>query len=266
MMFLPRLNVFSDVNEYFKSQKFNKGLGTDLDLPNCTQYAVCRSYECSEVDKPYVMFKNRNAGSYPNAKNFYEDSILPKGKDLKEGAIAVFDGNFGHVAFVEEVIDDTHAIISQSQYDSDKSLRNYKYWETRKVSLVIGEQSMSGIGPLIGYVYIPYKDIRVKRDTTKHQIEITENMVNVRTSPNGNIFSKGLYCPKGIFNVSNEEIVEGYKWFELEKKHWVREGEWLTEYDIADEDYYKNLYWKEVEENKQLRNRLDEIRGLCEYE
>lgn len=265
-MWLPRLSVFADTNPYYKSKTFNKGLGTDLDMPNCTQYCVCRSYESSEADAPYLMFKNRGAGSYPNAKNWYDETLLPKGKDLKEGAIGVCTGEFGHVFQIEEVIDSTHAVISQSQYSSNKSRRDYMYWEKRTVELVIGKSPMSGIGALIGYVYPPIRDIRVKRDSTKHQIEITESMVNVRISPNGNIFCKGLYAPKGIFNVSNEEIVDGYKWFELEKNHWVREGEWLQEYDIADDNYYKDLYWKEVEENKKLKNRLDEIRGLSEYE
>lgn len=265
-MFLPRLNVFADTNPYYKSKTFNKGLGTDLDIPNCTQYCVSRSYEASETDKPYLMFKDRGAGSYPNAKNWYDDSILPKGKDLKEGAIGVCDGNFGHVFFVEEVIDSTHAVISQSQYSSNKTRRDYMYWEKRTVELVIGKSPMGGIGALIGYVYPPIKDIRVKRDSTKHQIEIIESMVNVRVSPNGNIFCKGLYAPKGIFNVSNEEIVEGYKWFELEPNHWVREGEWLKEYDIADDDYYKNLYWQQVEENKLLKKRLEDIKGIVNYE
>ena len=125
---------------------------------------------------------------------------------------------------------------------------------------------MSGIGALIGFIYPPYTDIRVKRDTSKHQIEITESMVNVRTSPNGDVFCKGLYAPKGIYNVSNAQIVDGYKWFELEPNHFVRDGEWLTEYEIANEDYYKNLYWKEVEENKKLKNQLDQIARLSVYE
>lgn len=264
-MWMPRLNVFSDNNPYYKSKDFNKGLGTDLDMPNCTQYAVCRSYEGSEADKPYIMFKNRSAGSYPNAKNFFDEWILPKGYDLREGAIGVCDGNFGHVFYIEQKIDDTHAIISQSQYDSNKSLRNYKYWEKREVELVIGKSPMSGIGPLIGYCYPPVKDIRTERDSSKHQIEITESMVNVRIAPNGDVFCKGLYCPKGIFNVLDVQIVEGYKWFELEENHFVREGEWLREYDISDDDYYKDLYWKEVEENKLLKSKLDKIGEIANY-
>ena len=265
-MWMPRLNVFADDNKYYKTKTFNKGLGTDLDLPNCTAYAVTRSYSASQVDSPYVMFKNRSAGSYPNAKNFFDETILPKGYDLKEGCIAVFDGNFGHVAFVEEVIDSTHAVISQSQYSSDKSRRDYMYWEKRTVKLVVGQTSMSGIGALIGFVYIPYTDIRVKRDNAKHQIEITESMVNVRKTPNGDVFCKGLYCPKGIFNVEDTQIADGYKWFELEENHWVREGEWLKEYEITNEDYYKNLYWAEVEKNKALTRKLKEIHSLSEVE
>ena len=263
---MPRLNVFVDDNKYYKTKTFNKALGTINDIPNCTQYCVSRTYESGECETPFVMFKGRGAGGYPTAKDFFADSILPKGYDLKEGCIAVFDGNYGHVAFVEEVIDDTHAVISQSQYDSNKSLRNYKYWEKRTVKLVVGQTSMSGIGALIGYIYIPYKDIRVKRDSTQHQIEITESMVNVRKTPNGDVFCKGLYAPKGIFNVVNTEIVDGYKWFELEHEHWVREGEWLREYDVSNEDYYKDLYWAEVEQNKELIKKLKEIHSLSEVE
>ena len=263
-MWMPRLAVFSDSNPYYKSSTFNHGIGTTNDLPNCTQYCVSRTYEIGECDKPFIMFKDRGAGGYPPAKKFFSDTILPKGYDLKEGCIAVFDGTNGHVAMVEEVIDDTHAVISQSQYDSNKSLRNYKYWEKRTVSLEIGKSSMSGIGPLIGYVYVPYKDIRTDRDSSKHQIEITESMVNVRISPNGDVFCKGLYCPKGIFNVSSVEIVDGYKWFELEGNHWVREGYWCVEHDISSDDYYKDLYWKEVEKNKEYEKRFEKIKAILD--
>ena len=265
-MWMPRLNVFSDDNKYYKTKKFNKGLGTDNDIPNCTQYAVCRSYEASEVDEPYIMFKDRSAGGYPPAKKFFAETILPKGYDLKEGAIGVCDGNFGHVFRVEEKINEKTCIISQSQYSSDKTRRDYMYFETRKVELVIGKSPMSGIGAFIGFVYTPFTDIRVKRDNTKHQIEITESMVNVRKTPNGDVFCKGLYCPKGIFNVVDTQIADGYKWFELEENHWVREGEWLKEYEITNEDYYKNLYWAEVEKNKALTKTLKEIHSLSEVE
>jgi hypothetical protein len=265
-MWMPRLSVFADTNPYYKSKTFNKALGTDIDMPNCTDYCSCRSYEQSEVDKPYIMFKDRSAGSFPNAKNWFNDTILPKGYDLKEGAIGICDGQCGHVFCVEEKIDDTHAVISQSQYDSNKNRRDYKYWEKRTVELVVGKSPMSGIGALIGFIYPPHNEIRVERNTSKHQVEVTESMVNVRISPNGDIFCKGLYCPKGIFNVEDMQIVDGYKWFKLEENHWIREGSWVTEYDIANEDYYKNLYWAEVEENKKLKSQLDEIGRLAKYE
>lgn len=263
-MWLPRLSIFSEDNKYYKQGgQFNIYTG-DVRMPNCTAYAYLRMEEEMELDDRYSYLVNPNGG-FGNAKTWYNTSPLPKGREIKEGGCLVFNGNAGHVCICEQKEDD-YIIVSQSQYDSNKSRRDYKYWESRKVYLTNGIPSMSGVGEYIGCLYPPIRDIRVKRDSTKHQIEITESMVNVRISPNGNIFCKGLYAPKGIFNVSNEEIVDGYKWFELEKNHWVREGEWLQEYDIADEDYYKDLYWKEVEENKKLKNRLDEIRGLSEYE
>ena len=264
-MYLERLSVFSDTNPYYRSKTFNKGLNTDLDIPNCTQFAVCRSYEACEVDKPFVMFRNRSAGSYPNAKNFFEDSILPKGYDLKEGSIAVFDGNFGHVAFVEQVIDKNHAIISQSQYSSNKSRRDYMYFEKREVELTVGKATLSGIGKLIGFVYLPIKEIRVSRDVKKEQILIKEEMVNVRIEPEGDVFAKGLYCPMGLFDVLDSKEVNGYVWYELEPNHWVREGGWSEYYpkeDYNEELMKENETLKEL--NRILTEKIDRIEKIIE--
>ena len=262
-MWQPRLSIFDDTNPYYDSKgQFNIYTG-DVRMPNCTSYAYLRMQEEMELTKrnPYLI---RGSGGFGNAKTWFNTTPLPKGYELKEGAICVFDGNAGHVAVAEVKKGTNRAIISQSQYDSNKSLRNYKYWETREVDLIVGQSTLSGIGKLIGYIYPPINDIRVKKDNTKHQIEIIEDMVNVRKAPNGEIYCKGLYAPKGIFNVSKELFVDGHKWFELEENHWVREGEWLNNYDVANEEYYKNLYWNLVDENKTLKNKLEEIKKIAE--
>lgn len=262
-MFLQRLGIFSEDNEYYKQGgEFNIYEG-DIRMPNCTPYVYMRMQEAMELAKRNA-YLIRESGGFGHAKTWYDTTPLPKGKTLKEGAGIVFDGNYGHVAFVEEMIDNTHAIISQSQYDSNKSLRNYKYWETREVELVVGKATLSGIGKLIGFIYPEINDIRVERNKSKEQIEITESMVNVRTEPNGSVFSKGLYVPRGIYNVSNKRNVSGYEWYELEPNHWVREGEWLTHY--AMEDTYSDLYWEVVNENTELKERLSQIGKLAEVD
>lgn len=239
-MYLERLSVAGiDTSPYYQSKKFNKGKGTDSDMPNCTQYAVCRSYEATlssmETKEPFSMFKGRSAGGYPMAKDFYNDSILPKGKELKVGSIACFDGTCGHVAFVERVIDSTHAVISESQYCSDKSIRDYRYWQTREVELIVGKATLSGVGALQGFIYLPVKDIRVSRDTDKVQIAVTEDMVNVRVKADGDVAVRGCYAPMGIYDVVDTAVTD-YTWYSVGSDLWIREGEWIDYYPIEDNE------------------------------
>ena len=256
-MFLQRLSVSGiDESAYYQSSTFNKAKGTINDLPNCTCYCMCRTYEVLGVDKALAIFTGCSAGGYPNAKYWYDRTTLPKGKELKEGSIAVFNGNSGHVAFVEKKIDGTHAIISQSQYDSNKSLRNYKYWEKRQVELVVGKATMAGIGALIGFIYLPIQDIRTDRNSKKEQILITEDMVNVRIKPDGQPYQTGCYIPEGIYDVGSQKNTGGdYTWYMVEDNHWVREGEWLRYFS-------KEATESELEkENKELKEQVVELQN-----
>jgi len=260
-MFLERLQNYgiesSPFYEYGGTFNPVPSAKSDTAMPNCTDYAICRTYEATEAPKPYPV-ATTNLG-FPNAKYWFDKTPLAKGCELKPGSIAVFDGNSGHVAYVERVIDKTHAIISESQYDKNKSLRNYKWFETREVELVVGKATLGGVGPLIGFIYTPIHDIRVNRDYNSEQIEITQPMVNVRTAPEGYVFQNGCYCPIGIYNVKGKKEVNGYMWYQLEEEHWVREGEWLNYYELSDIASLKK-------ENEELRRLLKEIHNLSEVE
>ena len=123
---LQRPGVYDPYNKYYDPNgKFNIYTGSTR-MPNCTAYSYLRAQEEMLLDDrdPYLI---RSSGGFGNAKTWYDTTPLPKGHVLREGAIAVFDGNCGHVAIVEKKISDTHAIISESNYDDDKSLRNWKY-------------------------------------------------------------------------------------------------------------------------------------------
>lgn len=258
-----------ETSPYYQSASFNKAKGTITDLPNCTCFCQCRSYEALELASAIPMFSGYSTGGYPNAKNWYDKTTFPKGKELKTGSIAVFDGNFGHVAFVEQRIDSNHAIISQSQYDDNKSLRNYKYYESRECELTIGKATLSGVGKLIGFIYLPINDIRTERDATRDQLQIVEDMVNVRIAPNGDLFQKGCYIPTGIYNALESRKVDGYYWYKVEDNHWVREGEWLKFYPGIEEDTLIKENRELKEQNEALmtelalkNDMLDEIRNI----
>ncbi len=228
-MFLTRLNIFDSENPYYKEGgKFNS-FSADVQMPNCTCYAYLRMEEMMELTEPnnYLI---SSAGGFPNAKNWFNSTSLPKGYVLREGSIAVFDGNYGHVCVVEKIIDSNHAIITQSQYDSNKARRDYKYWEKRSAELTVGKATLAGVGKLIGFIYPPINDKRVARNEEKNQVGIIDDFVNVRESANGNIKDQGCYCPAGVYNVLNTKEVDGFVWYKLDNKCWVREGDWLVHY------------------------------------
>ena len=250
-MYLERLNA--PTGKYFKiGGEYNiYPSDSDIQMPNCTLYAMLRGEE--SVGKKLDIAKS--GGGFRNAKYWYGDSPLPKGAEIRNGSIACFDGNYGHVAFVERKIDDTHALISESQYDPDKSLRNYKYWQKRTVELKVGVATLSGVGKLQGFLYLPIKDIRTSLNGTE-QVEIIEEMVNIRKEPEGELFDPGCYCPMGIFNVLERSFLNGYNWFKLDKNCWIREGNWLIFHSGNELELLRK-------ENAELKEKLKLIEEIC---
>ena len=239
-MFLQRLRKPSEDNFFYKSNGDINILSPkdDNNMPNCTNYCFLRMHEILNLKERNSTLL-RLSGGYGRAKNWFSETHLPKGYELKEGSIAVFDGNAGHVAFVEKKLSDTKAIISHSQYDKDKSLRNYKYFENREVDLIVGQATISGVGKLKGFIYPNFTDKRVERDTSKEQFEVYEDYFNVRKSPNGESYD-GCYCPIGIYNVLDKKETD-YTWVKIDKDCWVAlmEGNRLLPKDDID---YKALY------------------------
>lgn len=235
-IYLERLNAPSLDSKYYRpSGTFNTSPpNSDVQMPNCTMYAYLRSFESCMADEPFPI--SRNSLGFGNAKTWYSNSPLPKGGEIRDGSIACFDGNYGHVAFVERRIDYNHALISESQYDDDKTLRNYKYWQKRIVELEVGKATLSGVGKLQGFLYLPIPDKRVETG-----IEVTEDYVNVRTAPEGEILMNGCYCPRGFYKPLEKVFVNGHQWFKLDTNAWVRDGEWLKEENTEVEEMLKDF-------------------------
>lgn len=233
---MPRLSKFNEQNEYYvPSGKFNiYAAKDDINLPNCTMYCFLRAHEAlSLVERDRFLI--RPAGGFGTAKQWFNQTSLPKGYELREGAIAVFDGNSGHVAFVEKKINNNHGTISESDYTSNKSVRDWHYWNLREnVELTVGKATISGVGKLIGYIYLPVDDIRVARDITKLQVNIKEDKVNVRIDPSlsAPLFDQGCYIAPGIYNVIGTREADGYTWVKVEHDHWIACGNWAEIYEV----------------------------------
>lgn len=256
-MYLERLSVngISDSKYYVPNGTFNtKPASSSLQMPNCTIYCYLRSHEFLNATERIKGIALKGSYGWHNAKYWYEETGLPTGTTLREGSIAVFDGTCGHVAFVERVIDSTHALITESNYDDNKNLRNWKYWRKREVELVVGKATLSGVGKLKGFIYLPIEDvdIRKERNSGKDQIRVTETFVNVRVAPQGDIAVTGCYCPMGIYDVKDISVQDDYTWYKIEENRWVAGVDCVEflEKETTDEDPTVAELKKEVKELK----------------
>ena len=184
----------------------------------CTWYAY---YRCGEKGLPYPCWWDRatKTGAYTNAKLWlenYRDPWVPKGIDYipVENDIVVFNGTYGHVAFIEKVSGDT-AILSQYMSGKADSFSNYA-WK-------IGT---GYTGPLLGYLHCPKEIIEpVDRNENIDQIKVNDNQLRIRTKPNlsGEIVGHaqlGYYNVFSITEATPEDMgkVSGLTcWYEIAK-------------------------------------------------
>ena len=246
-MYLERLDKPVLNSEYYVPA------GTENDMPNCTKYCHDRAQEaCEKTD--LRLFKDIDVKGFPMADTWIQHSILPTGKDLRTGSIACFSGTNGsiHVAFVERVNEDGTCLISDSRFDEDKTLRNDRFWRfVDKVVLKIGQipGGIPGVGELLGFQYLPIKDIRAERDTEKSQIVVFDTGLRCRTNygKDAPIVNEGCYVPVGIYDVLETAEADGYTWCKVEEGHW-----------IAHDPSWANLYLKKEEPSEPTGDDFEE--------
>lgn len=97
----------------------------------------------------------------------------------------------------------------------------------------------------------------VSRDKTKHQIELTSDIVRARRSAsiNGDIIA---YMPIGIYNVQDEIVADNYTWVKItDGVYFAKVEDCYKEYD-AEADY-KSLYNAEVKKYKELEKEYNSL-------
>ena len=216
-MYLIREDKITLDNAFYKpSGEYNTlGAYNALQLPNCTLYALLRSYEA--IGSKVSGIARKNYG-FPDAKEWLNTTEYPVINYPKAGSVVVFGGSGNHVAFIEDVLPDGNCLITQSSYTTNKNNRGVSFWSKKSLKLVKGS-TISGYGTVLGFIDLSVQDIRVKEGNLK----ICERYHRVRQGAGLSYpdVKRGCYAPIGYYNVSETIEADGYKWAKLEDNSYI---------------------------------------------
>ena len=230
----------------------------DWTTPNIYQCTWYTFYRCAELGLPYPCYQDRanRSGSYNNAKTWlanYREPWVVKGLDYKPVAhdIVVFDGEYGHVAFIEKVNGKT-ALLSQYMSGKADSFSN-KEWE-------IGT---SYTGTLLGYLHLEQVSTE-QRNTAVNQVRVTESGLRIRTAPNLSGQIAGHAELNGIYNVYSITGADGYTWYEIADERYIANAatEYLPAKDPGDDDIlvaFEKFYRTTKDTITTYKNQNDEL-------
>lgn len=171
----------------------------------CTWYSYYRALE-NGMSAPCYWDRATKTGSYTNAKDWLENYREPwevKGVDYtpKAGDILVYDGEYGHVIFME-----TDVMTSEYRNGDPNSFRNAKLGDFK--------------GDLLGILHYPYEPLNpVERNENVAQIETTDDSLRIRTQPSLEAEIVG-HVQIGYYNVLDSKENDGYTWYEIAKDRW----------------------------------------------
>ena len=202
------------------------------DVPSekqCTWYTFYRAIQVHGY-APCYQDRSKRSGSYNNGKTWldnYREPYVPHWFSLepditiKAGDIIVFDGNYGHVIFIERVDDQNHFFFSDYNRAAPLTFANGTWTRGQILS---GNPLPTGkpLGLLRFEASAVYP---VTRNEYVDQIEATDPTLRVRLEPS---LDGAYYCmiKKGFYNVlsitkaskADKAKEEGLEcWYEIEE-------------------------------------------------
>ena len=254
MMFLERLiQTGMQDNPYWYSLDYNWFAKNDLWLPNCTCFSCGRSSEAAGRNVKLQIPRG-------NTQTWYDASNWIGSRTPKVGAIAVWGGGkYGHVGVVERINSDGSILISQSNYtraSKEAMIANYFVIGTYKPE--VGKITKHIGWTFLGYLINPYiDDKRVSRNPNRRQVEIHEERVRARKSPNGEIY-KGLFIPMGTYNILDQDG----DWVKVDDAVWFSLGSWSKVYE-PDNELYRELQ-DLIAKRDELNRQIEELKKKLE--
>lgn len=107
--------TYGGYNEQILGNSVNRPWSGSV-LPNCTGYVHGRWMELG--NQPYDY--DPSILPWGNASTYYGNSSAEKGQDPRLGACMVWGRGAGHVAIVEEIIDNDTVVTSESDYGDER--------------------------------------------------------------------------------------------------------------------------------------------------
>ncbi len=222
----------------------------------CTWFSYFRSFSALG-SYPCFWDRETKTGSYTNAKDWlenYRDPWVVKDKDYTPvaGDIAVFDGEYGHVQFME-----TDVMYSEYSNGDPNSFRNGKFEKKDN---------------LLGFLHYPCEVVpTVERNTSVNQIQTTDTSLRIREKPSLEAEIIG-HVQFGYYNVLDTKENDGYTWYKIAKDRWC--ANITTNYLPAEDDIIQRLeeYLNNIKsqvtylknENTDLKEDMKSIKKITE--
>lgn len=277
------LGWYGKYHDFFFNPNKNPSAHKNICIANCTGGVL--GY-CLIEGEPFPITELHNANVWHKyITDDYSLTSYAKSK-LKKGDVIEWV-NKCHVVKVADVIDGQVFVHSswytgehgKSVYNGDFDTRNrfetmeewanwcilnypYRYYHYCTL-----EEEIKGVGGQPQYILSLKTKIiyPIGENKNVNQVEICTDEQNIRDNPNGNVIGKAMH---GYYDVLSRTEKDSYVWNEVEKGIYVASGGNVGDRVIyipaTNNDYYKELYWKEVEENKVLKNKLEEIKKIAE--
>lgn len=191
--------------------------------------------------------------------------------DIKDGTIYIngsfYTGEHG-VAYYQGKYDTRNRFKSLQELSdfmvNEYPTRFYHHWTLDKESQMVGGKPE--------HIFVcPDNVSPVDRNTNVNQIQTTDEGLRIRTEPslNGEIVG---HVQIGYYNVLQTKDADGYTWYEIGTNRWCADVStiYLPKQDdiIAQIQRYFDAMKSEVsnltDENEKLKQKLNEIKAICE--
>lgn len=187
---------------------------------------ITNTVRLKSVNKLYIPYKETPDYLYITLAHMNEDNLkqLKKGQVLKKRTKILLEGNDGFATG-----NHFHITANLGKYYGFLKNSNGSWCYTYEKSLIPEEafyvdKSFTTIknsnGSIFKNIPITVYGTPVSRNELIDQIEILTSNVRIRNMPsisNGNILG---YIKKGIYNISETDVAEGYTWYKIDD-NWV---------------------------------------------